>query len=263
MIEHINDAQSYEEIVQVIGAAYTYRPSLAMRRRLAEATGAHHSSTHSDFSYFYKGDRNSLARHSQLLYLRRDPISGEIAGHWPEPELAILLGERHRIIAYTLANDLTAITIEARGRTENLDGTHVGKVWHRSGSLGPVFVRATAIEDVSKLVIGLKIIRRGNIIYDQRYEASRCIRPFSEIPDAVVAYSKKFGDSLPPSKKIMISPEGFLPQGTVVMLGTGLIMRRECFCEPEDSLTVYCSHIGELTNTIASINDSTSERTCA
>src|SRR5690242_17658638 len=103
-----------ESVRQVIGVAYTYRPSLAVRHHLTQDITAHHSSKYTDFSYFYKGDNRSIVGHQQELYLRTDPVSGELAQHWPEPELAALLGERHEIQAYTLANDLTAITVEAR-----------------------------------------------------------------------------------------------------------------------------------------------------
>ncbi len=248
VVDEIESIQ-FGAITQVIGVAYTYRPSMAMRRHLTQNTVAHHSSKHTNFSYFYKGDKGTIARHQQELYLRNDPVTGQLSKHWPEPELAILLGRHHEVIAYTLANDLTAITIEARGRTEEIDGTYVGKAWYRSGSLGPRFVPASAISDNSKLLIGLRVTRRGCIIYNQQYNTSRCLRPFKEIPDAIVNYYKQFGNCLPPSKQIIVESEGSLPMGTVIMLGTGLIVPQNYFCEHGDQLSVYCPNIGELTNT--------------
>jgi hypothetical protein len=91
------------------------------------------------------------------------------------------------------------------------------------------------------------------MIYDQRYNTSRRLRPFSEIPGAIVACYKRFGNRLPLSKQIVINPEGYLPPGTVIMLGTGLIVRHKYFCEPDDRLTIYCSNIGELTNRVVAI----------
>jgi fumarylacetoacetate (FAA) hydrolase family protein len=240
----------FKTIIQVLGVAYTYLPSLVVRRHLTEATTAYHSSKHSRFSYFYKGTPPSVVGDQQELHLRIDPATGVLAKHWPEPELAILLGSHHEIIAYTLANDLTAINIEARGRSEDVDNTYVGKVWNGSGSLGPQFISASAISNASNLMIGLKIIRRGHTIYDQRYSTSRCLRPFSAIPDEIVACYKQFNNHLPLSKQIMIDEEGFLPSGTVIMLGTGLIVQRKYFCEPGDRLIVYCSCIGELVNSV-------------
>jgi len=250
------DADHFESIRQVIGVAYTYRPSLAVRHHLTQDITAHHSSKYTDFSYFYKGDNRSIVGNQQELYLRTDPESGQLAKHWPEPELAALLGERHEIKAYTLANDLTAITVEARGRTEKVDGTQLGKAWNRSGSIGPRFVAASALGDTSKLVIGLNISRQGRTIYNKSYNTSRRLRPFTEIPNLIVAYYQQFGSSLPPSKRIVVNPEGFLPPGTAIMLGTGLIVNQNHFCEPGDILSVYCPNIGKLTNTVvAAKND--------
>ena len=221
-----------------------------MRQHLTQNIIAHHSSKYTNFSYFYKGDSRTIMGHQQELYLRSDPLSGELAEHWPEPELAAMLGDRHGIIAYTLANDLTAVSIEIRGRTEETDGTYLGKVWNKSGSLGPQFVASSAIGDTSNLVIGLSIARQGHVIYDQCYNTSRRLRPFSDLPEAILAYHRRFGDYLPPSKRIVVGPDGFLPRGTVIMLGTGLIVNIKYYCKPGDSLNVYCPSIGQLTNTV-------------
>jgi 2-dehydro-3-deoxy-D-arabinonate dehydratase len=250
MVEEEINANQFGAILQVIGVAYTYQTSLAVRHHLTKDTSSHHSSKHGDFSYFYKGNGRTLARHEQELNLRTDPITGQLAKHWPEPELAILLGERHEILAYTLANDLTAITIETRGRTEEADGTFIGKVWYRSGSLGPQFVSASNIGNPYNLMIGLLVVRQDSTIYNGKYCTSRRLRSFNEIPDMVVACYKQFKNTLPPSKRIIIGKEDFLPAGTVIMLGTGLIVQKQYFCEPGDRLTVYCSNIGELTNTL-------------
>lgn len=244
------DADQFGPIKQIIGVAYTYQPSLAMRHHLTQSITAHHSSQYSKFSYFYKGDSRSIVRHREELYLRLDPLSGQTAEHWPEPELAALLGENHEIRAYTLANDLTAFKIETRGRTDEVDGTYLGKAWNRSGSLGPRFVAASDLGDTSKLEIGLNVVRQGRTVYNQSYSTSRRLRPFDEIPKAIVAYHKQFGSSLPPSKRIVVGPDGFLPSGTVIMLGTGLIVNRNYLCEPGDSLSIYCTSIGELNNTV-------------
>ena len=243
----------FESITQVIGVAYTFRPSLAVRHYLTRDISADHSSKRGDFSYFFKGDKQSIGRHKEELLLRRDPVTNQLAKHWPEPELAILLGAKHQIISYTLANDLTAATIELRGRTADFDGTYFGKVWFRSGSVGPRFVSASEIGDASELLIGLRVIRKGQIVYDQSYLTSRRLRSFTEIPNAVISCFRSFEADPPPSKRITLE-NGFLAAGTLIMLGTGLIVQHKYFCEPGDGLTVYCPKIGELINPVAMPN---------
>jgi 2-keto-4-pentenoate hydratase/2-oxohepta-3-ene-1,7-dioic acid hydratase in catechol pathway len=236
-------------IVQVLGVAYTYQPSLAVRRHLIKHATAYHSAKDSEFSYFYKGDRSSIVGNDEKLYLRLDPRSGCVAQHWPEPELAALLGERHEIVAYTLANDLTAISIEASGRTTGFDGTYLGKVWNKSGSLGPSFVPANLIDD-TKLTIGLRIVRQGIVLYNEAYSTSRRLRPFNEVSDLIVESYRHYDGNLPPSKRIAIDSSGFLAAGTVIMLGSGLIVRPELYCEAGDCLSVSCEPIGELSNSV-------------
>lgn len=240
-------------ISQVIGVAYTYKPSLMVRRHLTENLAAHHSAKNGEFSYFYKGDKFSVLGPDEPLTLRLDPATGNLAQHWPEPELAVLLGHNHEIIAYTLANDLTAIGIEMRGRSEQVDSTYLGKVWSGSGSLGPRFVPASAIEDPEQLTIGLRVIRQGHVIYNQQYSTARRRTPFTAIPAAIITSYQQFKDRLPLSKQICLCSSGRLPAGTIIMLGTGLIVRHEYYCKPGDLLTVYCPNIGELTNAVISI----------
>jgi fumarylacetoacetate (FAA) hydrolase family protein len=239
-----------QRFVQVIGVAYTYRPSLAVRHHLTQKTPGHHSAQTADFSYFYKGNNQSVVGNLESLSLRVDPLTGQLARHWPEPELAVLLGDEHKILAYTLANDLTAISVEVRGRTTESDGTYLGKVWSRSGSLGPRFISAASI-DPSDLIIGLRIERGGLPIYDQTYSTSRRLRTFEDIPEQVVRRHKSYSNTAPMSKRIATDAGGFLVPGTVIMLGTGLIVSERYSSQPGDRVTVYCSEIGELTNPLA------------
>lgn len=250
-----DESESLPPIVQVVGVAYTYRPSWAVRHFLTEKALGQHSSKDKTFSYFYKGDGRSILGHNQKLYLRNDPATGRMASHWPEPELAVLLGPRHRILAYTLANDLTAISIEARGRTRQIDGTYEGKVWQRSGSLGPTFLPTSALDDAYKLDIGLRIERDGRPVYDQTYSTGRSLRHFHDIPDEIVKCYRTYGDELPPSKRILLDQDGFLVAGTVIMLGTGLIVGERYTLQPGDEITVSCSSIGELHNVLVRQED--------
>jgi 2-dehydro-3-deoxy-D-arabinonate dehydratase len=240
------------DVAQVIGVAYTYSPSLMMRRYLTRNLSAYHSAKQKQFSYFFKGDRFSVLGSDEPLMLRTDPVNGDLAQHWPEPELAVLLGDNHEIIAYTLANDLTAIGIETRGRTEFEDNTYIGKVWPGSGSVGPRFVPASMIGHPDQLTIGLSITRRGRLIFDQHYGTDRRSCSFDSIPAAIVNCYRQFKEYVPLSKQIYVSSSGFLPAGTVIMLGTGLIVKKQYYCEPGDILTVYCPHIGQLSNTVIS-----------
>jgi 2-keto-4-pentenoate hydratase/2-oxohepta-3-ene-1,7-dioic acid hydratase in catechol pathway len=233
---------------QVIGVGYTYQPSLAVRKSKTRDLEEHHSSQSKDFTYFYKGLLEDTAAHDEPMLLQTDPRTRLMAQHWVEPELAIMLGERHEIAAYTLANDLTAFSIELAGRTERFDGTYHGKCWTKSAALGPKWYSLKEVHDDGNLTIGLKIERAGVVIYDHSYNTSRRKRLFTEIPEMILAYREEFGNNPPLSKTIAIQ-DGFLLAGTIIMLGTGVVVPERCYSEPGDIATIYCPELNaSLTN---------------
>ena len=240
------------DVSMVIGGAYTYQPSLAMRKHLTKNIARHHSSQYDSFTFFYKASAQNIVAPEQALCLRRHPVTDDEVPHWPEPELALLLGERHRIEAVTLANDFTAYAVEVQGRDREFDGTYFGKVWPASCALGPRFIAADKL-NLNNLDIGIRIQRRGQLIYQNSYSTERRRREFKDIPDLAVSYRKGFGDNAPPSKNIPLHGD-YLPRGTVLMLGTGLIVPKRAYSEVGDIVTVYCDAIGELQNVIANSN---------
>ncbi len=231
---------------QVIGCAYTYQGSLGIRKKLTaplNERGIHHSSQERDFSYFYKGNDETVVGTQEELHL-----NGPEVEHWPEAELALILGRRHELIGVTLANDFTAIGIEAQGRTENFDGTYRGKVWNGSGSLGPR-IRPPGEINIDNLDIGLKIEREGSVIYDHSYNTQKRKREFRDLPDMIVEYYHTFGEKIPPSKRIGLE-EGYLLEGTVIMAGTGLVVPKRCYTRRGDIITVYNALLGNLENKV-------------
>lgn len=237
------------DVLQCIGVAYTFDSSVRERSHLASANSTFDGSA-IPFSYFYKGDLRCLSGHDSDLSLRNDPLTGERAIHSPEPELAMLLGERHSIIGYCLANDFTASSLEGLRNDTLIDSTYYAKVWKGCGSFGPVIVSATDIGDLDTLTIGLKVARNGTTIFDSTYSLSHRNREFKSIPMAIVEKYHSYGTDIPVSKRIIIDQDGYLPAGTLIMLGTGLIVSGKYHCQIGDKLTVYCEAIGELSNIV-------------
>ena len=239
-----------DKIVQVIGCAHNYKVSKAARHKLSKERSDHSSHRSNPFSYFKKVENpEHIVHNDENLILRRNPETNEDIDHWYEPELAIVLGEKHRICAYTLANDLSATGIEFK-EIGVYDPTYLGKCWKGSCSLGPRFVDPELV-DADNLEINLMIERNGQIIYGHGYNtASRCW-PFSQLPDMIVDYYLKLKNDgkLRQSKQILVHHE-FLPEGTVILTGTGLIVPRRCFAMEGDIATVECPPIGKLINPV-------------
>lgn len=241
---------SFEWVRQIIGCAYTYQGSLGMRKALTRNLQAHHSSQSRDFSYFYKGDKSTVVGHGQDLVLTKHPITGLPVKHWPEPELAMVLGRNHEAKGYCLANDFTAFELEVMGRTKDFDGTFFGKCWARSCSLGPRIVPAGEL-DTGNLGIGLQIERNGEVVYRHEFSTKMRKREFNELPGLIIEYRKQRDNvQVPPSKEIAVDKHGFLPEGTVLLTGAGLIVPPKCYSKVNDAIAVYSPQIGELKNLV-------------
>jgi 2-keto-4-pentenoate hydratase/2-oxohepta-3-ene-1,7-dioic acid hydratase in catechol pathway len=240
---------AYDGTSLVIGVAYTYDTSRAARRELTRDTPRHSSWTDA-FSFFVKCRLDETSPHGGELRLNPGLTNGGPPPHWPEAELAALLGPGHEIVAYTLANDFTAFTVETGTGAGDSDNTYLGKCWPGSCGLGPAFVPAGELGPVDDLPVTLRIERGGRRIYDETYRTSSRTREFSEVADLVVRRRKRFGDAAPRSKRVRLDGSGRLPAGTVILLGTGLIVPPEAYCRAGDRITISCQGLGELSHVI-------------
>jgi len=233
----------------VVGVAYTYDTSRAARSELTRDQPGHSSHTGA-FSYFVKCRLDEASPHGGELRLRPNGPSP----HWPEAELAALLGPGHDIVAYTLANDFTAFTVET-GAGGGSDNTYLGKCWPGSCGLGPGFVPAPELGPVDDLPVTLRIERGGRRIYAETYRTSSRRWEFSEVADLIVRRRKGFGETAPRSKRLRLDESGHLPAGTVILLGTGLIVPPEAYCRAGDRITISCPGLGELSHVVVSRRD--------
>lgn len=239
-----------DQLSQIVGVAYTYAPSVAARQRLTVGTDRGHSAHTKDFSFFVKCPPSEAAGHDEPLRLRRHPVTGAAVPHWPEAEVAVLLGSRHRFVAYTLANDLTAFTVETAAPDPSGDRTYFGKCWPGSCSLGPAFVAVPGLGDGRDVDVGLRIERDGQVILDARYSTASRRHEFRDIPDLVVERRRGLGDAPPLSKRVGLGPDGYLLPGTVLLLGTGIIVPEAAYCRDGDRIAVSCAELGRLSNVV-------------
>jgi 2-dehydro-3-deoxy-D-arabinonate dehydratase len=239
------------QIRQVIGVAHTYMVSRAVRKALS---GEGHSSHQTNpFSYFKKVEQpEDIVSTGESLVLRKHPETDESVAHWYEPELAIILGPNHTIAGYALGNDLTAKGIEFEAHGEGYDPTYFGKCWKGSCALGAQFVTPDEIGDDRIIEIRLRIEQNGQTIYDHSYSTDSALWSFADIPQMIIvrrAELMKAGE-LPASKQILLDENGMLPEGTVILTGTGLITPEKYYAIAGDVVTVSSQKLGELRNTV-------------
>jgi 2-dehydro-3-deoxy-D-arabinonate dehydratase len=144
----------------------------------------------------------------------------------PEPELAVVLGHGGKILGYTLANDVSAWDIER----ENALYLPQSKVYNCCCALGPVIVTADELKDPYNLTLTCSIEREGKKIFEGTVSTSRLHRKL----ETLVEYLLRANN---------------VPAGSVLLTGTGIIVKEDAALAPGDSVSISAPEIGTLTNT--------------
>ena len=143
----------------------------------------------------------------------------------PEPELAVVLGSKGRIVGYTLANDVSAWDIAK----ENPLYLTQAKYYAGCCALGPLMVTADEIPDPHNIQIDCVIRRGEETVFSASMSTSRMNRKIEEL----VAYL------------IRSNP---VPCGSVLLTGTGIVTGEAGRLQPGDVVTISAPEIGELSN---------------
>lgn len=143
----------------------------------------------------------------------------------PEPELAVLLGKNGQILGYTLANDVSAWDIER----ENPLYLPQSKVYTGCCALGPVFVTPDQLPDPYNLEITCAVTRGEETIFTGSVSTSRLARKI----EYLVGYLLRSNP---------------VPSGSVLLTGTGIIVKEDAALQPGDVVIISTPQIGELRN---------------
>jgi 2-dehydro-3-deoxy-D-arabinonate dehydratase len=172
---------------------------------------------------FFKGTARVCVGPDEAIGIRSD-------SHFtaPEPELAVLLGSRGRIIGYTLANDVSAWDIER----ENPLYLTQSKIYKGACAFGPVFVTPDELGDLRVLRMTCKIERGGRTLFSEAVGLDKLNRSI----EMLIAYLLRSNPA---------------PAGTLLLTGTGIIVTQEAALAPGDVVTIAIPEIGELRNPAA------------
>lgn len=143
----------------------------------------------------------------------------------PEPELAVVLGSKGKILGYTLANDVSAWDIER----ENPLYLPQSKVYTACCSLGPVIVTPDELNDVYALDMTCVIDRGGNTIFSGSTSTAKLGRKIEQMIDYLLRSNA-------------------VPAGSVLLTGTGIIVTEESALAPGDIVSIHVGQIGTLSN---------------
>jgi len=172
---------------------------------------------------FFKGTSRVCVGPDQPVGIRTDSKFTA-----PEPELAVVLGSKGRVVGYTIANDVSAWDIER----ENPLYLPQSKVYTACCSLGPVIVTADEISDPYSLDMTCVIKRGETTTFEGKTSTGKLGRKIETLVDYL----------------LMSNP---VPCGSVVLTGTGIIVTQESALAPGDVVTITTSGIGTLSNPCA------------
>jgi 2-dehydro-3-deoxy-D-arabinonate dehydratase len=145
----------------------------------------------------------------------------------PEPELALVMNSRGKIVGHTIGNDMSSRDIEG----ENLLYLPQAKTYNRSCALGPWIILGTPETTAREWNIRLEIQRNGQRAFAGETSVGQIKRGFEELA-------------------------GFLfrcqvfPHGAILLTGTGIVPTDTFTLQERDVIDVEISGIGLLQNTV-------------
>lgn len=175
---------------------------------------------------FFKGTARVCVGPNEKIGIREDSKFTA-----PEPELAVLLGAKGKVLGYTLANDVSAWDIER----ENPLYLPQSKVYTACCALGPWFVTPDELANPYNLEMTCTIRRGERLIFDGSTSTAKLGRKIEEL----IGYL------------LRANP---VPAGSVLLTGTGIIATEEAALAPGDIVTISVPELGSLANEAAIVS---------
>ena len=145
----------------------------------------------------------------------------------PEPELALVLNSRGRVVGYTVGNDMSSRDIEG----ENLLYLPQAKIYDRACAVGPCIEVGASEEEARGWTITVQISRGEKVVFGGDTSVSRIKRTFAEMAEYLFR-SQTF------------------PNGAVLLTGTGVVPSDDFTLQAGDVVRIEISGIGVLENSV-------------
>lgn len=210
---------------EVWAAGVTYRKSRDERERESE--------TPDPYAKVYRAERPEI-------FLKATParcvgpgeavgVRGDSGWDVPEAELAFILHDG-RITGFTAGNDVSSRSIEGA----NPLYLPQAKIYRRCCSIGPCIVSAGSVADPHNLAVSCEIFRDGDRVFSGETSTSRMVRTCEELAGFLTRHNT-------------------VPDGTVVLTGTGIVPHQEFSLQPGDRVRIEIEDIGILENPVIQV----------
>ena len=172
---------------------------------------------------FFKSLPHKVVAPGEAVGIRRD-------AKWsvPEPELALVMNSRGKIVGHTIGNDMSSRDIEG----ENLLYLPQAKTYQRSCAIGPWIVLGTPEAQAREWTIKLNIERDGKTVFTGETSVGQIKRRFEELAEYLFR-SQVF------------------PYGAILLTGTGIVPPDSFTLNERDVVRIEISGIGTLQNPVA------------
>lgn len=148
----------------------------------------------------------------------------------PEPELGLVLSSTGEIIGYTIVNDISSRDLPQK------DPLYIcySKIFDRCVSYGPVVVAPESVEDPMNLDVTCRVIRNGEVIWDETGNTGKIYWSHSELIHYTIAHNR-------------------ILDGTLLASGTVLGPPKDMHITDGDFLEIEITGIGQLTNPVVTV----------
>lgn len=208
---------------EVWGAGVTYERSKKAREEESER-----AATFYDLVYraerpelFFKATPHRVAGPGRPIRVRAD-------ASWtvPEPELALVISPRMKLVGFTIGNDVSSRDIEG----ENPLYLPQAKVYDGCCGLGPGITLGTA-DEFRDREIRLEIERDGEVAFSGATSTGKMARRFEDL----VAW---------------LGRDQTFPDGVILLTGTGVVPPDDFSLEPGDVVRIAIDGLGTLENPV-------------
>ena len=148
----------------------------------------------------------------------------------PEPELALVLNAKGKVVGYTICNDMSSRDIEG----ENLLYLPQAKIYDRSCAIGPWIRVAATEEEARSWTISIQILEQGKVVFSGETSVGQIKRSFDELAGYLFR-SQSF------------------PNGVILSTGTGIVPGDDFTLAVGHIVRINISGIGTLENTVQAV----------